>query len=529
MDIDILIVRRGPDMENTKLDMKALFSPNGGVAPFAKTQGKSPMASLQTQSTSFVSVLDEKTFEAINNKSDTEANNEEPDQEAINPAFAAIPEVIQSQPSEDASVAEALGVKNQVHQVVTQAADGTGQVVKIGENSTHFKLSSASGTEEKAIAEIDQSTPIPTLELTGMSTRNNVKSDIPFITENRGQVDDTQTHTIVNEAGSKTLAATVVDASLSQMDSSVGDHATNHMQSKKSMPRTEAESRNEGSEVLRQKDDMSAVDTLFTALRRTTVSHRDNRTDTTGQKEAGALPTATQEPSVTADDRAAAIEASQSRKTAQVELSDHAVFMKNSPEGITADDQDVQQHLDVAPDHHDRTKNQYEFPLRAETTNILSGNGNRLAAADGSVGINTQAVIDQIQNARQSMNSGFGRVRITLDPPNLGTVSLEIVVRKEWVGVVMTADNSGVQQALQSRVDDIRTALQRQDLKIENFQILLQDNTANQQRGYSGAAFGQQHERQAGKNQMENHIPVEPLTLPIEESRRAMGLVSIFV
>ena len=240
MDIDILIVRRGPDMENTKLDMQALFSPNGGVAPFAKTQGKSPMASLHTQSTSFVSVLDEKTSEAINNKSDTEANNEEPDQEAINPAFAAIPvdpiqpgrahrlgenaslsgiedmkslpmsvnlksaalstlpmqtkgylkgdtektampvpsemtneanqvllkdpvagmgtsshmgisELIQSQPSEDASVAEALGVKNQVHQVVTQAADGTGQAVKICENSTHFKLSSASGTEEKAI------------------------------------------------------------------------------------------------------------------------------------------------------------------------------------------------------------------------------------------------------------------------------------------------------------------------------------------------------------------------------------------
>jgi flagellar hook-length control protein FliK len=175
------------------------------------------------------------------------------------------------------------------------------------------------------------------------------------------------------------------------------------------------------------------------------------------------------------------------------------------------------------------TKNQYEFPLRAETTNVPSGNGNRLAAADGSVGINTQAVIDQIQNARQSMNSGSGRVRITLDPPNLGTVSLEIVVRKEWVGVVMTADNSGVQQALQSRVDDIRTALQRQDLKIENFQILLQDNAANQQRGYSGAAFGQQHERRAGQNQMENHIPVEPLTQPIEESRRAAGLVSIFV
>ena len=380
MDIDISIVRRGPDMENTKLDMQALFCPNGGVSPFAKTQGKSPAASPHTKSTSFVSVLDEKTTEAINNKSDTEANNEEPDQEAMNPAFAAIPkrdpiqpggahrlgenaslsgiedmksvpmsanlkpaalstlpvktkgylkgdtdktampgsaemtnqanlvllkdpvagmgtsslmgisELIQYQPSENTSVAEAMGVKNQVHQVVMQAADGTGQAVKISENSTLFKLSSASGTEENASPEMDQSTPIPTLELTGMKTRNNVKSDLPFITENRGQVEETQTHTIVSEAGSKTLAATVIDARLSQMDSSVGDHATNHMQSKKSLPRTEVESMNEVSEVLQQKGKKSEGDTLFTELRRTTASHRDNRTDTTGQKEAGVLP-----------------------------------------------------------------------------------------------------------------------------------------------------------------------------------------------------------------------------------------------
>jgi flagellar hook-length control protein FliK len=93
----------------------------------------------------------------------------------------------------------------------------------------------------------------------------------------------------------------------------------------------------------------------------------------------------------------------------------------------------------------------------------------------------------------------------------------------------MTADNSGVQQALQSRVDDIRTALQRQDLKIENFQILLQDNTAHQQQGYSGATFGQQQKWQEGQNQMENQVPVEPLIQPIVGSRRDMGLVSIFV
>jgi flagellar hook-length control protein FliK len=162
-------------------------------------------------------------------------------------------------------------------------------------------------------------------------------------------------------------------------------------------------------------------------------------------------------------------------------------------------------------------------------TNILSGSGNRLTASEGPAGINTQAVIDQIMDAKQSMNNGFGRVRITLDPPNLGTVNLEIVVRKERVEVVITADNSGVQQALQSRVDDVRTALQRQDLKIENFQILLQDNGANQQQANSGAMFGQHQEHQARQNLIDGNIPTQPLIQPIRESEPVRGLVSIFV
>ena len=236
------------------------------------------------------------------------------------------------------------------------------------------------------------------------------------------------------------------------------------------------------------------------------------------QKEGGYLATATQKPIAAVNDRAAAIGQSLSEGSSQVELADTAVFMKGSPAGTTAADQDNQQHWNTSPDRHHSTTNRTEFPLRAEMTNILSGSGNRLAASDGPAGINTQAVIDQIMDAKQSMNNGFGRVRITLDPPNLGTVNLEIVVRKERVDVVMTADNSGVQQALQSRVDDIRTALQRQDLKIENFQILLQDNAANQQQANSGATFGQHQEQQARQNLMDGNIPIQPLIQPIRES-----------
>ena len=143
----------------------------------------------------------------------------------------------------------------------------------------------------------------------------------------------------------------------------------------------------------------------------------------------------------------------------------------------------------------------------------------------------TQAVIDQIMDARQTMNGDFGRVRIVLNPPNLGTVDLQIVMRGERVEVVMMADNASVQQALLSRAEDIRFALVRHDLKIEAFQVLLEDQTANQRQAHGGTMFEQRRENQ------EKHIFKDSDLIPssavaisaIGTSKPASGQVSIFV
>ena len=168
---------------------------------------------------------------------------------------------------------------------------------------------------------------------------------------------------------------------------------------------------------------------------------------------------------------------------------------------------------------------QTALPMHAEVNPLLSGSSNRVTAANGPGGINTQAVIDQIVDAKQSLNNGSGGVRITLDPPNLGTVNLEIAFHKERAEVVMTADNPGVQQALQSRVDDIRTALQHQDLKIENFQILLQDNATNQQQVSSHTAFGQLQEHQIRQNHMDDGLPIQPFIQTTRQSESMRGWV----
>jgi flagellar hook-length control protein FliK len=145
------------------------------------------------------------------------------------------------------------------------------------------------------------------------------------------------------------------------------------------------------------------------------------------------------------------------------------------------------------------------FALRVEPITLAPENRSTqpVAMAENHI----QSVIEQITEARQAMKSEFGRVRIVLNPPNLGTIDLEVVVRNERVEVVMTAENSSVQQALQSRAEDIRIALQRHDLKIEGFQVMLQDQEAGQRHSNGGALYEQRHEHR-NKDFSENDNPV---------------------
>ena len=419
--------------------------------------------------------------------------------------------------------------ESEMKQLIPQTEGIADRAYQPREGKAVYKMTSVSATEQKASRKMDQSAANQTSVTPNIRARNDVKSAIPLTTHVAGHADQTQTNDTVRGGVSATLlGATVADTPLLRADSSSGDHLTNHLRSTKSEHRTEAGSMDRMAEALRQKNDKSVADSIFSDLRRMTVSPLDNRTNTTVQKEGQYIAIGTQKPIVTINEKGTAMGPAVSEDSNKVGLIEKAVFMKSSAAGTNATDKDDQQIWNALPDRHHRTTNRDEFPLRTEMTNILPTQGTR-SSTTGPAGINTQAVIDQILDAKQSLNNGFGRVRITLDPPNLGTVNLEIVVRKERVEVVITADNSGVQQALQSRADDIRTALQRQDLKIETFQILLQENTGNQQQANSGATFGQRQEHQTRQTLMDDSIAVQPLIRPIRESETARGLVSIFV
>ncbi len=142
-----------------------------------------------------------------------------------------------------------------------------------------------------------------------------------------------------------------------------------------------------------------------------------------------------------------------------------------------------------------------------------------------------RALVDQIVEARQQMSSESGRIKITLTPPNLGTVDLDVVVRQNRVEVIMIADQADVQQLLQARGDEIKSALQRQDMKIDSFQVFLQNSPDGGQQQQSGSWTAMQDHSRRQFASYETQEGEGALPLPASEvtsTRLHKGMVSIF-
>jgi flagellar hook-length control protein FliK len=300
-------------------------------------------------------------------------------------------------------------------------------------------------------------------------------------------------------------------------------------------PPEEAERRTEpafvkqAAETLKRENDGPATDAALSDIPQARPSHHDQGKRAGGSKEGAWIAAASQKPNSAVGDRDAKIGQTMPEHITPGELPDKVLSIREAVTETPGLVHDHQQNRNTTPNHQRRSPECDLFPFRMEMPNVVSPQATHTPATVGSTGIETQAVIDQILEARQGVSNDFGRIRILLNPPNLGTVDLDIVVRREKVEVVMTAENATVQQALQSRVDDIRVALQRQDLKIEGFQVLLQDNGTSQQQTRSGVMYQQSREQRERFNANKDTLPAVPLFSSISGVKSAAGLVSIFV
>ncbi|HEX7503954.1 MAG TPA: flagellar hook-length control protein FliK [Syntrophales bacterium] len=109
-------------------------------------------------------------------------------------------------------------------------------------------------------------------------------------------------------------------------------------------------------------------------------------------------------------------------------------------------------------------------------------------SAGNAAAVKPQAVMSQVlDGAVEVLRNGSGRVALTLQPPQLGKLDLDISVKDNRVTMIMLADNQEVKQMLQSGMDDLRNALQDKGFQIDRMEVLVQNRPDD-----AGAGFWQQ-------------------------------------
>jgi len=107
--------------------------------------------------------------------------------------------------------------------------------------------------------------------------------------------------------------------------------------------------------------------------------------------------------------------------------------------------------------------------------------------------VSTQAVIDKIaENGQLLLRAGSGRVRLTLSPPQLGTLDVDLRVSRDRLKMVLTAENGEVRQILQSNMDQLKSTLQGQGWNLERMDVVVQDQYGKDlgQPDQGGRSFG---------------------------------------
>jgi hypothetical protein len=77
------------------------------------------------------------------------------------------------------------------------------------------------------------------------------------------------------------------------------------------------------------------------------------------------------------------------------------------------------------------------------------------------------------EGRRLVVDEGGGQVRLSLDPPELGSLDMDVKVRNSSVQIVLTAEDRNVQQLLQSQRDVLERALAEGGLRVESFDVVL--------------------------------------------------------
>lgn len=144
-------------------------------------------------------------------------------------------------------------------------------------------------------------------------------------------------------------------------------------------------------------------------------------------------------------------------------------------------------------------------------------------------------VVNQVTAAVQTkLGKGFGRVKIALNPPHLGSVDLDVLVRDNKVHVILKAEHHDVRQILQSNAEILKTGLSSQGLVAETIDVSLHDRMGGNsfQFDHDGRLFDQRQEtsRDGGKRGDDEASPDEIIAAEqtVSPSLWKNGQISLF-
>ncbi len=116
--------------------------------------------------------------------------------------------------------------------------------------------------------------------------------------------------------------------------------------------------------------------------------------------------------------------------------------------------------------------------------------------------IRSRNIINQVVSASgKKLGKGFGRIKIELNPPHLGSVDMDILVRDNKVHVILKTEHLDVKQLLQSNTEQLKTALNNQGLVADNITVSVQEKTEVSpfELGHDSALFDE-NQAKNGKN-----------------------------
>jgi flagellar hook-length control protein FliK len=105
----------------------------------------------------------------------------------------------------------------------------------------------------------------------------------------------------------------------------------------------------------------------------------------------------------------------------------------------------------------------------------------------------SKILLDHIaENSLVLLKNDFARVRLTLNPPQLGILDMNMHMNKDRIKLVLTAETTEVKQILQTNLEQLKNTLQEQGINIDRLDVLVQDHGGKDEQSGRGAKAYQQ-------------------------------------